>query len=718
VLALLAALLPSAAAEPVDDALRRGLGDLDRVPLRTGILYDRVLPLAGLARFDGTPAAIPCDLRTLRQATYELTRASRGGLKLPPPAALAPRPSRRDEPIAIVVLDVEYERLRPGALDSGAGRAVPADAVETAHAFLAAPRVGRVRHGDAVSFAIGSGDLLGNAPEPVERIEIDPGDGGGFRRAAIGEPVAAGYATPGEKQVRVRLTRAGGATREAAFVLDVAALAAALPDDTLHVTASEPWQGRYGSGRAYVRYGRGRSSLANPVVMVEGFDLDDTMRWDELYALLNQEGLADTLWARGYDAVVLDFDEATAPIQENGLLAAELIRQVADALPPGGSMVVVGASMGGLCSRYALAHLEISNQTPPVRTWLSFDTPHLGANLPLGIQHWMEFFSGQSADAAYLLSRLDTPAARQMLLYHHSVPNTAPGQDPQRAAFLADLAAVGDWPVAPRRVAVANGSGTGTGQGFAPGEQIVRWEYSSLLVTITGNVWALPDHSPQTDVFRGRLRILFSDSQRAIPVSGTGPYDNAPGGWRPTMTQMDTSAAPYGDIVALHPAHCFIPTVSAIALPGAPPFTPVHGNPDVPAATPFAAVHVPAANEEHVAITPANAAFVLAEIERAALAAPVAGPGARPVVAVAPQPVREAAAIELTLASASPVRLEVLDVAGRVVRRLLETSLPAGTHRVPWNGAGDAGGTLPPGLYFARLHAGGTAATARIVRVQ
>ena len=50
-----------------------------------------------------------------------------------------------------------------------------------------------------------------------------------------------------------------------------------------------------------------------------------------------------------------------------------------------------------------------------MRTFLSYDAPQRGANIPLGLQYWVDFFSGQSADAAYFRDRLNTPAARQML---------------------------------------------------------------------------------------------------------------------------------------------------------------------------------------------------------------------------------------------------------------------------------------------------------------
>ena len=52
------------------------------------------------------------------------------------------------------------------------------------------------------------------------------------------------------------------------------------------------------------------------------------------------------------------------------------------------------------------------------------------------------------------------------------------------------------------------GSGAGTGQGFAPGAQLVRYEYTSLLVDITGNVWAVGDGT-STQIFRGVIDYLW-----------------------------------------------------------------------------------------------------------------------------------------------------------------------------------------------------------------
>src|SRR5262249_29540441 len=151
-----------------------------------------------------------------------------------------------------------------------------------------------------------------------------------------------------------------------------------LPSDTLHITAAVSYQGRYGAGDAYVYLGANHTSLVDPIVVIEGFDSDNSMNWDELYQLLDQQGLIETLRAEGFDTVVLNFADAPLPIQENGLLVAELIQQVQDRIGSTTTLALVGASMGGLCSRFALDWLETQGIPHRVRTWISFDGPQAG----------------------------------------------------------------------------------------------------------------------------------------------------------------------------------------------------------------------------------------------------------------------------------------------------------------------------------------------------
>ncbi len=462
----------------------------------------------------------------------------------------------------------------------------------------------------------------------------------------------------------------------------------------------------------------GNATIVNQVVVVEGFDTDNSMDWDELYALLDQQGLIETLRGDGFDCVVLNFADATDDVQRNGFVVAELIAQVRAGLPAGATMAVVGASMGGLCSRWALAWMEQHGVPHGVRTWISFDSPHGGADIPLGLQYWIDFFASQSTSAAEFRAVLQRPAARQMLLHHFTSPATNTAQpDPLRAPMLADFASAGNWPTLPRLVAIANGASTGATQGFAPGAQLIRYEFSNILTSITGNVWAVPN-ATNTQIFRGSIRILFSTTSQNVSVSGSTPWDGAPGGWRGSMAQLDTTVAPYGDIVALHPAHCFIPTVSALALPTNDPFFDVDGTPNLASLTPFDAVYVPTANQEHVSITPENAAWVRNELWYGTLDAPVGVAPARATLAeAAPNPARGISTFAFTLPRAGRAELSVHDLAGRRVTTLASGSRAAGRHEARWDGRDADGRGLPAGVYFARLATADGTVTRRVLRL-
>lgn len=84
-----------------------------------------------------------------------------------------------------------------------------------------------------------------------------------------------------------------------------------------------------------------------------------------------------------------------------------------------------------------------------------------------------------------------------------------------------------------------------------------------------------------------------------------------------------------------------------------------------------------------------------------------------------PDPFHESTRISYELPSEARVDLEVVDVAGRIVRRLLtnETQI-AGSHVVDWDGHDGHGMDVSAGVYFVRVRAGGEMQTGRITRVR
>ena len=683
--------------------------------VRTGILIDRVLPFAGASALDGGPDAPQVTASRWRQLHRELRRSGASSLgTLDPPAAGT---------VPIGVLDFAVDRIRAEArvgrdvLVRGDRVELGDDALERADVFAAAALVDRSLQGETVVFDFDPRWRFGR--DDVVRWEFDAGDGRGWRDVEGATRVTAHYASVGPKALALRGTTATGAQRWARFAFEVVALTVPAPDDTIQVTASVPFAGGTASGEAYVYLAPGHTDVVQPIVFVEGLDLDGSLGRDELYLLLNTENLLEDFRALGYDAIVLNFDDATTYVQRNGLLVAALVQEIQSRIGPTTRFTLAGASMGGVCSRYALAWMEDQGLAHRVDLLLTFDSPHRGANIPLGLQFWVDFFRDESGEAEELANLLDRPAARQLLVYHYRALGTGGFADPLRAGLLADLAALGDYPVQPRLVAVANGSGAGNGLAFGPGQQILRWEYGSFVTSITGNVWAVGD-GPSTRIFDGEIRaFLIPISSREISITGSQAFDNAPGGTRPSMQQAGDVDAPFGDIVALHVAHDFVPTVSALDLPDGDLFLDLATLADPAAASPFDAVYAPTSNQEHVLVTAENAVWFRAEVLGVATDAPAAATRSLRLEAPRPNPFNPTTTLGFRVARSGPVTLSIHDLRGRRGPPHWSTDVrSAGEHDVVWRGRDDTGSRVASGVYLVRLEQGAEVVAGRVVLVE
>jgi len=93
-------------------------------------------------------------------------------------------------------------------------------------------------------------------------------------------------------------------------------------------------------------------------------------------------------------------------------------------------------------------------------------------------------------------------------------------------------------------------------------------------------------------------------------------------------------------------------------------------------------------------------------------------PGPIRVSEAFPNPFRSAVTVGFTLEETSPVRIEVFDLQGRRVRRILDRTVEPGDHVFGWDGEDDHGRDVAPGLYFYRLQAGSTVVVRKLVRFQ
>jgi hypothetical protein len=81
----------------------------------------------------------------------------------------------------------------------------------------------------------------------------------------------------------------------------------------------------------------------------------------------------------------------------------------------------------------------------------------------------------------------------------------------------------------------------------------------------------------------------------------------------------------------------------------------------------------------------------------------------------APNPFNPSTTISYNIAAASEVRLDVYDANGKLVRKLVSGSLPAGSYTAKWDGRSDNGSFLSSGVYFCRLQAGKDSITIKMI---
>lgn len=638
ILVTLSALTTQAA--PTEGELKHGLQQyrlsqkVDPVP--TGILYDLVAPLSGIERFNGTDAAEEVDFATWLQIGHELKRASLDETVIPNHKTF--REARRlaqskdEHPLSLLMFDFERvnataDRDRVIHFDSGKVTNLDASQFSTETVAALTCLHDWTYNGADVKFSLDKSNVFTNFADELS-IKFDFDDGLGYRDVPPLGDMFVSYSETGTKTISARIETRDGRTFLGRSRFRVRHLDAPPPSETWSLTASHSTGGTPATGEAYILYAPGHTMVTRPVVLVEGLDLDNSLNWNELYDLMNQELMIETLLSIGYDAVVLNYGNSTIAIQDNAFLVQELIEEVNSASGGVYPLVIAGTSLGGLTTRYALTYMEANNLPHNVSTFISVDSPQNGANIPIGIQHWADFFASQAAEAEAARDALLTPAPRQLLLYHLTASGGGTANsDPMFAAFQSDLASLGDYPTQPRLVSVINGSGTMQNSGFAPGAQILTWIYDSFIVDIRGNVWAV-SNTVNTRVLQGLIDLIWPlpDESRNVFIQPCLPWDNAPGGLTATMAELASVTAPYGDIIANHPSHCFIPSVSALDLNTNDPFFNIAGAPNLYDLTPFDSLYFPVANQDHVQITPENADWFLSEI---------IGPLEQPVLTIA-----------------------------------------------------------------------------------
>jgi hypothetical protein len=267
----------------------------------------------------------------------------------------------------------------------------------------------------------------------VQSISIDFSDGTGFREVSAGETINIEYDSDGEKSIAVKFQL----SKEREFInyssLYVVTLEKEEPDlsfdlDLPNSSKQNLNMAARGSsffpGQAFVFNGCDRV-FDKPVIYVEGFDPLGDFNVYDVQARFQSANIERTLRNNGFDMVYLNFYNGGGDIRTNADVLEQLIETVNDQKIGNNDIIIIGESMGGLIARYALTSMENSSRTHNVSHFISFDAPHLGANIPVGYQKLIEdiddinLFSLLNIsidDVNDAMTSVNSKAAKQLLL--------------------------------------------------------------------------------------------------------------------------------------------------------------------------------------------------------------------------------------------------------------------------------------------------------------
>jgi len=580
-----------------------------------------------LSRYSGKAGSAPVTQADFRQLAFELqARRSAGASKSmsaqqrQPYANLkAPRKNLRNQvPLSVIHWDRAIESVTPEQQRRAFATGIAPEPVSTnVPVFAFSPVRATTFRGADLTLALDPSDVFeetADTNKAIVSLSVDAGDGGGWQELNTEQEVTASYATTGAKAIAMEATLSDGSVLRASAALEVVALATPDPTETIALNG----------GQLYVYKSGDHAGLRCPVFVVEGFDMDNDMDWDALYTILNEEQLAETLRSFGRDLVVLDFTDAMADIiNVNAYVVMDAINYINSVRSDlSDKLTVIGASMGGLVTRNALAKMDkypdVYGQSH-VTAWISFDSPQEGANIPLGLQEFFSFFGGYAgsySDLAMALEyrkKVDSPAAQQMLMCHYKANTALAGRSPAYASFDSDMRSAG-YPSSCKKIAITNGSRFGYTQPFAPGELAIYWYYSSLEVAISAKIYALGKSADTaTTTFYGWFDPWdwWDNIDDTVYKNRYYPYalDNAAGGTRASFQELfdnlPSAMKDSGDH-CYYSRHCFIPTTSALGIPKEYLEKSIEDNPSIAALSPFDEFHCADYNEPHIDINGTN----------------------------------------------------------------------------------------------------------------
>jgi len=665
--------------------------NIDSIP--TGLLLEKAFQTADVGYFQGTLTdsniadhfTWRCIYGTLRRAFMDTTQAFDS---LGTAMDTIQHHYLDSGLIPISVINYQYATIKPNAIDDSLlyfngirlfDKPGPhANPYETHTCFVAA--AGTIEAGgNAATFILPAYLYTSNDTRTVDFIEVDFANGEGWQSGHWGDKFTVEYDTNKDTNyvVTVRIHFTNSDILASHFNYSVHFLSSndgygSTPDTSFTIMAANGYgDGANNKGFAHVSiyYGCGHSKLMKPFIVVEGYNsprmvynaTKGSTGWKPSnganiyfdYIKKANGLLGNELQAEGYDFIYVDFLNNGDYIQRNAYTLETVINTLNTIKTNNGSSyknVVMGVSLGGLVSHYALAHMTSNSQNHDIKLYITIDSPHKGANIPIGIQALVfDMFYVNTTQPGFRqkLSELEAemfewdmlslngPAARQMLIHQYNYTNSL------YSSFYSELNGLGAiGPSNCKIIAISNGSTGGSALQMNEAYTTTMYANSKLLDIWRSrngfgfdlDVWAVPDVSlGQRKVYDGLFEHWILGKRiyrhrKIVTANGCQAIDNAPGGRMLIANEGTLIESIYSlknstkcSMVNFYNTYCLIPSLSGIEATGSNFYCNINGSTCTSVFDRFKSTdnqtpYSLQSNENHPALTDKNTIMLIQEL--------------------------------------------------------------------------------------------------------
>lgn len=320
--------------------------------------------------------------------------------------------------------------------------------------------------------------------------------------------------------------------------------------------------------------------IKNPIILVKGYDPQNEITCHDSYNYYflnkdikyNNELLGNYLRNKGYDIITYNVGNTHRPIQVLAKSLQQFIKFINQNKKGHEELVVIGVSQGGLVARYALTEMENNNETHSVKLFVTLDTPHKGANIPVGLQALLIKFEALKYFVKELKPLYDSyrsASARQMTLYNPwKIKNDKVGSTDAHLNFYSELKTLNScngYPKNCKRSAIANGglNGFNDMQGNVPGSTAA---YIPLFSNAGVGIQTVPDKDYANTRTGEKGTFLFNSNwfQPSFYLKSINPpIDNCPGGYYPFFKELKSNLASVKTVDIAYENANFVSTNSA-----------------------------------------------------------------------------------------------------------------------------------------------------------